>query len=260
MAFTVTGREIQLTGFSPAATITTESFTPTANSLLLGFGHCAGDDSTAMNEALPAAPFTDTASLSWTELESYEGTAAPAFGAGDGFRQHGVLMYANVGGSPASMTVTFDAFDSALNGTYSITMVDVTGHNTSTPFVQTAKAGESKSGGDGEFFTITLPSTPVVGNLVIVSFGSNNDAGGAFAPPTLGDQAMVEVYNPDGGPVHNGVWYRIVDGAELSNDILCNDLGDAVGSVVAFAAEIALFTGPPPDLLLPIVQSPLRLG
>jgi hypothetical protein len=262
MAFTVTARAQAQTGFSPVATVTTSSFTPSANSLLLGFGHSAGNQSSGMNEALPASPFTGTGGLTWTEEQSFEGLAAPEFGiGGTGFRLNSVFMWAAVGGSPASQTVTYDGFATSLDGFYCVALVDVTGHDTGAPIVQSAEAEESKSGGDTEFFGFEFSELPALGNLVVVSYGANADSGGAFDAPTYGSQAMVEVYNHTGGVVHNGVWYRIIDGSELGQDFMCTDLGDAVGSVTVFAVEIALApAAPPPNVTLPIVQSGLRLA
>lgn len=253
MAFAVTARSNTNNGTTAAQTHTGGTFTPSANSLLVAAG-TAEMDSTNGNATLPASPLSG-GSLSYTERQSYESTDAPGFaynptGVAD-YRLNGGLFTAPVGGSPSSMSLVFDAGSGTETFFYSLVAVDVTGHNVSSPVVQSVKnkVGPNLNQTTGVFDDTTLPlnvtlvddaSNFVVGNLVIVAFGAGDDVGATVVAPTLGNEAMTQVYNGGNAYCHTGLWYRVLDGAEDDAVIRCTDLGSTnVGNGIGFAIEIA---------------------
>jgi hypothetical protein len=241
MAFTVTARDQSNNGTTSAGTQTSASFTPTASSFLIAAGHGCLDLSSG-NKALPASPVTGTGGLTWTARQTYETTAAPRYnntGAVD-FRVNSGIWTADVGGSPASQTVTFDAATDATFAFYALALVDVTGHDTGTPHVQSAKNSSTENNGSNSVsLAVTLGVTPTTGNLVVAVFGANADGGGGFTAPTIGGQSMTQVYNLANASTQNGVWYREITGAESTAVTTCTDVGQTVGGATGFVIEIA---------------------
>lgn len=236
----VVGRSSSTPTTSDTQTVTSASFTPRGNSLLLVFA--AGQlnlDPGARD--LPASPITGTGGLSFTERESYEGTATPKYSAGADYRLNGGMFTAPVGASPAAQTVTFDPTTDATTGWHSLIVADVLGFDN---IIQTAKNSTTENNGsDSVSLAVTLGATPAVGSLVLVNFASQADQGTGFTAPTMGGQAMTQMFSQNGAYTQGGVWYRIIDGSESNATIICSDVGNSVGGAIAFAVEMG---DPPP--------------
>ena len=233
MAFTVTARHSGTSGTASAQTHTTNSATPTASSLLLVFAGVQSDShSTAHSWQLPTGGGWTYTQIAASAMYNWETTTLYPISA--------AMWEAPVGGSPAAHTVTVDGWSGSLLGTYSELSCDVTGHNATTPVVQSKTGGAvvnpTSSTASG---SLALDTTPTTGNLVVVGFSAGNDAVGAFTSPTIGGQAMTQLHNLTGNYTHAGLWYRVITGAESNATITCPDLGETVGDWAAVAVEIA---------------------
>lgn len=233
MAFTVTARHSGTSGTASAQTHTTNSVTPTASSLLLVFAGVQSDShSTAHSWQPPTGGGWTYTQIAASAMYNWETTTLYPISA--------AMWEAPVGGSPAAHTVTVDGWSGSLLGTYSELSCDITGHNTTTPVVQFKTGGAvvnpASSTASG---SVTLDTTPVTGNLVVVGFSAGNDAVGAFTSPTIGGQSMTQLHNLTGNYTHAGLWYWVITGAESNATITCSDLGETVGDWAAVAVEIA---------------------
>lgn len=237
MAFTVTARHSGTSGTSAVQTLATGSTTPTANSLLVAFGGVQSNShATAHSWQLPTGGgWTYTSILA---SDQFDWETSPDFDVSCS------LWRAAVGGSPGAHTVTVDAWSGTQTGTYGALCCDVTGHNASSPVLQSKKGGASinpnSSSASG---ALTFDSALTTGSLVIVGYASGNDAAGTYTAPTIGGQAMTELHNQSGTFTHCGMWYRVITGAESNATITCSDLGQSIGNWAATAVEIAADSG-----------------
>lgn len=231
MAFTVTARHSGNTGQVQPETITSDSTTPSANSLLV-VASCT------QNNAHQTATSWSFSGGGWTYTT--RATRGPhAFNAQTEYSQSSALATAPVGGSPSAHTIVVDPYAGAQQGAQNVVACDVTGHNVSSPVVQTAVNGQSETTIDNAVGTVTLGSTPATGNLVIVAFAAGADSSGGFAVPTAGaGKTLTSLFNQNDSWTQGSLWYRVWDGSE-STTITCSDMGQAVGSWTAIAIEIA---------------------
>lgn len=240
MAFTVTARQSTPNNGSASGNLVTASATPSANSLYLV---CVGAQMDAFGtETLPvfATPVGDA--LTFTKINSH-GDVTPGFlwGSTNGFWTGGAVYSAPVGGSPSAFTVTVDGAGGSTTAYHSVVCLDITGHNTTTPIVQTNRNGarinpESSSTAG----SVTLTSAPAAGNLIVVAFMCGTDTAGAVASPTAGaGKTFTTVTAQSPAFCTTGVFYRVADGTE-STTITTSDLGQLVGNYVAIAFEVAL--------------------
>ena len=239
MAFVVTNRGTNDTGTGTAATVSVGAFTPSANSLLFLMGQSETDDGSSIN---PTAAVPTATGLTFTAQGEVEGASAIE---DTGFEKIAGFYTAPVGGSPSSITVTWDGTTGAA-AWYTAGCWDVTGHNTTTPVVQVATPQAANPGGAANpAETVTLGSTPTVGNLVIAMFSASVVTGSTIAAPTIGGQAMTVIHNnsPNDYEQH-GAWYRIITGDETTNVITCTSCGGSeTYATFGFAIEIALAAG-----------------
>lgn len=143
-----------------AATFTTASYTPEANSRELAY--VSSFKSTA-GVALPT--ISDTAGNVWTQLASFETTTA----ANPNIR--GVWFISDdTGGSPAARTVTVASTGAASMG---VIIADVLSVDVSGSLAQAAVGGEDLANGDP---SMTFGSTPGATNITLLgaSFGGGN--------------------------------------------------------------------------------------
>jgi hypothetical protein len=129
-------------------TITSPSFTPTANSLLIAVGSGAVGSGA---RTLVSASSTHTGSGSWTPLYA------------NGVHNFSIvtgLAYAKMGASPGAGTVTM-TFDGNIVGK-KIVVYEITGHDTATPVIQSATI----TGGGVSSRTVTLGASPAADSLV----------------------------------------------------------------------------------------------
>jgi hypothetical protein len=243
MAFTVTARHSGNTGSVSTPTEASDSQTPTASSLLLTFFGAENNFHTqVIGRSISGGSLTYTA----VDAAPADGLAGYAFDTDATFAAGAALYRADVGGSPSAFTITVDQWATANDGAYAVLSCDVTGHSSSTP-VQTKSFGTAITLADHPTGTLTLTSTPTVGNLVVVGLYATADSGGAFAAPTIGTKSMTQLFNQNNsGFTHAGLWYRVWDGTESSNVFTCTDLGLQVGSYIAVAVEVAGAGGGPP--------------
>lgn len=237
MAFTVTARHTGTSGTSSVQTLATSSVTPTASSLLLVFASAQPDNANvAATWQTPTGggwTYTNIATslqYDWETTSNYKITST--------------LWQAAVGASPAAHTVTVDSWSTTQLGTYAAVSCDVTGHNTTTPVVQSktngANVNPTSNTASG---SITFDTALTVGNLVVVGFGAGNDVASSFTSPTLGGQAMTQLFNITNNYTHAGLWYRVVTGAESNSTVTCTDMGDTVGNWAGVAVEVAAAGG-----------------
>lgn len=230
MAFTVTARHAGQA--SQTQTVTTGSATPTGSSLLLVFsGDYHDDHFTAAEWQTPTG-----GSLTYTSIAT---SASFPWNGASNFSLSCAAWRAPVGGSPSSFAATTDAYSGTQTGYYNALTVDITGHDPTTPVVQSKTGGAQANGGDTVSGSITLDSTPAVGSLVVVHFSAGNDSAGAFTAPTIGGQPMTQHHNQTATFCHGGVWSRVITGAESNNIITCSDMGQTVGNWAGVAVEIA---------------------
>lgn len=174
-----------------SAAVTSDSFTPTANALILVVGSARIGSGTA-----PAAfSFSDNgAGLSWTE--EVDGTSAN--GSSPSARQ--TIWSAVAPSSPSAMTVTVDS-DGNING---VTVLQVTGANSSITNVGT----NSNSAGDPSP-SISSPATASLVLGVATFAGANSPTSSPLAnelAENQGSSLLVEVrYTLTSGP-SSGSW------------------------------------------------------
>jgi hypothetical protein len=239
-AFTVTARQSGTNAATPAASLTSSSATPTADSLFLVAYGAEMDAFGTENLPVLSTPTGDA--LSFTLVDK-DGDVTPGYlwGSSNGFWTAGGVWRAPIGASPSAFTVTVDGSDDAANALHSLICFDITGHDTANPIVQAAHNGArinpESSAAAG---TVTLPAAPTASNLIVVVFIAGADSGGGFASPTAGAGKTFTAVgnNQSAGSVQVGAFTREADGSE-STTITCSDLGDSVGNYVAVAFEVA---------------------
>jgi hypothetical protein len=245
VAFSVTARHVRTTGTSASQTSgASDSVTPTADSLFLVCW-------TSQNNASATAPSFQTpvgGGLTYTQVRTAGDATSYAWDGDNSFRVASAVYRANIGSSPSAFTVTVDSSPTTATFYYGGPVcLDLTGHDTTSPIVQTAIAGGTKSQGNTESGTVTFSSAPTPGNLILVVFGSGADGGGGFASPTAGaGKTFTTVRNQTAAYCQTGVFYRVADGSE-STTITCSDLGQQVGNYSAIAIEIKAAPGAPVD-------------
>jgi hypothetical protein len=233
MAFTVTSRHVGKTNFQ---TVTTDSVTPTASSLLIGAAIAQATANVVTQDWLPPTG----GSLSYTEQAV--SAQVPWAATLDDYAATGALWWAAVGSSPSAFAITLDALNTATAFEYDTQWCDVTGHDSGNPVVQ-SKAASSTIGSGGtpdssSSGTIVLDAPPTAGSLLITYFGVGNDAAGAPASPTAGSGKTFTTLGSTSTTFTAGILsYRICDGTE-SATITCSDLGESIGQYVGLAIEI----------------------
>lgn len=239
MAFTVTARQSGNSGSTSSATFTTGSATPTANSLFVVFSG-GESDGVGMTPAIQT-PVGDA--LTFTLVAKGGESPTYAWSNDGGYKVSAAMFRAPVGSTPSAFAVTVDHWADASAAFYSAICLDITGHDTTTPVVQSKVAGGQYAANDAQAATVTLDSTPSVGQLVIFAVEAASDSGGGFATPTAGvGKTFAPVTVQNTGYQQAAVWYRIWDGTE-STTITCSDLGTQTGAHVAVAAVVAPATG-----------------
>lgn len=220
---------------SDVQSLSTNLDTPSAASLLLvGHGAVYEDAETA-----GAPPSPTGGSLSYTEVDSVISTGTNGNADNPG---RATLSRASVGDSPANFAVTVSVQAAGLNAYQSCVCADVVGHSTTNPIAQSATNHDNVTFSDTVPGTVTLGSTPTVGNLVVVLFSVGSSADGVSSNPTMGGQSMTVLHNQASAISHSGMWYRIIDGTESNNVITSTDLGQSVGNYAAIAIEISKAT------------------
>lgn len=215
MAFTITQRVNLNTGTTSYGNRTTAAFTPTANSRLFVFAGGERDGNTNTRDW----QISDSLGLTWTKLDE---STLRNWATYSEYAGNCVAWYTDIGGSPASMTVTVDA--SAGNEFYSVIAFDVTGYDTGTPFAQASVDNGANVNPESNSVsgTLTLGSAPTNGNLVVAMFTSGQDAGGGFTTPS-GYSVLVaqnQAYQA------SAVFYR---SDTTTAAVTCSDLGQSVG-------------------------------
>jgi len=232
MAFSLTQRASNNNDTSSSATLVSSAFTPTANSRLFVFAFAER----AAHVVARDWNITNTGGLSFTlqdqsTLYDWNGDA--------NYAANCIGWYADIGGSPTSMTVTVQP-DLAGGSLHYISLIvfDVTGYDTGTPFAQASvDNGAELGGGDSESGTLTLGGAPTSGNLVVAMFASSADTGGAFATPS-GYTVLTSQNNS--GYCHAGVFYHT---STTTAAVACTDLGDTVGNWGGIIFEMTLESG-----------------
>lgn len=162
-------RTNRASAISTANSVTTASFTPSANSLLVA---CVGGNS----EGATPVYTVSGGSLTWTRRKSQWVTD----GSGSGWDDQTEIWTAPVGASPSSMTVQVSS-TATMDGIY-ISTYDYTGYNTSSPVGATASGTRVEADGA---FSITLDGSPASTSEVIAVGGADNylaSAGAVFTP------------------------------------------------------------------------------
>lgn len=133
--------------FSPttrtASSDTTSSFTPTANALLVAMFH---------GLTTQTCTITDSTGLTWTVINTATFNSSNRY----------TVAWAQAPASPSSMTVTA-TWGASFTGYVAGSVVQVTGHNTTTPLV--AAGTKTGSGTSSTFSTSAVPAMASVGNV-----------------------------------------------------------------------------------------------
>ena len=230
MAFSLTLRNATGNGTSSSATQVSGSFTPTANSRLFVFAVAErAEHVTAQSWSI-----SNTGGLSFTLLD----TSTIRNWAGDAnFATNAVGWYADVGGSPSSMTVTVDPFEVAETAFIHLTVFDVTGYDTGTPFAQASvDNGAEGDGGNSVSGTLTLGGSPTSGNLVVAMFGVGCDATGAASTPT----GYSVLNSATDAYTHTAIFYHV---STTTAAVTSSDLGQQVGNWGGIIFEMTLGGG-----------------
>jgi hypothetical protein len=238
MAFAVAARQSATNAETDAGNLVTASATPTADSLyLVAFGAQMNAFGT---ETLPVFATPTGGSLTYTLVDKH-GDVTPGFlwGTSNGYWTGGAVYRAPIGGSPSAFAVTVDGAGGATTAYHSAVCLDITGHNVSSPIVQTARNGAGinpeSSTASG---TVTFASAPTSGNLIVVAFMQGVDAAGGVTSPTAGvGKTFTAVTAQTTRFCTAAVFYRVADGTE-STTITTTDLGETVGNYVAIAFEV----------------------
>lgn len=221
MAITLTTRLSAGFAGGAAATATSGSFTPSANSKLyvaVMIVASGGDGS-----LFDIVHTSNTGGLTFSRVAQTTHS-----GGGNGGKM--ALFEASVGGSPSSMTVTFDVDSDGAETSYTwIGAFDATGNSVQIKSGQTATAATLGSGGSAESHTSgTLPASATTGNTAIVVLGRNNDDAGAAAVPS----GWTALFNPTDIYVSGVCFYRT---DFTGTSVTITDAGEtvhAMGSVI----------------------------
>jgi hypothetical protein len=241
VTFTVTARQSAHDAGASTASKTTDSQTNTAGSLFLVIYRVAIDDVGGGADPLLTTP--TGGSLAYT-LIAKDGEGDNWGYVGGGYEMAIGAWRSTIGASPSSFAVTVDgAPGGGPNGFHSCHCVDVTSYDTGTPIRQSAvngAAGTNPAGEDNLSATVTLPSAPRAGNLIISTFGCTTGSADPITAPTAGGgKTMTNLFGTAGARTD----YRICDGTE-SATITTTDLGTGVVSWCAVALEVNTFVAP----------------
>jgi hypothetical protein len=206
---------------SDAATATSASFTPSANSKLyvVVFVVDGGGD----GSDLDIVHTSNTGGLTFTRL-----IQSTHSGGGNGGKI--ALFEASVGGSPSSMTVTFDVDSDGSETAYTwIGAFDATGTSVQVKSGQIiTSVGDGSGGSSASLASGTLPSAVTSGNTAVFIIGRNNDGGAAASVPS----GWTAQFNPTDTYI-SGVCFKKTDFTGTS--VTCTDVGDfiyAMGSIL----------------------------
>jgi hypothetical protein len=234
VVFAVTARHSGNTASAAAASLVTSSTTPTASSLFIVFYSSENNN----DAGAPAANAPTGGGLTYTSIaasSAFNWSGLPEYAS------RGSAWRATVGGSPSAFAVTVS--NGIGSSYYGAVCLDITGHDTTTPIVQSATGGASKSGGDAESGTVTLGAAPTAGNLIVVAVGAGSDSGGGISVPEAGSgKTLTAVTSQTNQPHQVGIWTRVADGTE-SATITIADLGQSVGNYDVVAFEVAIAGG-----------------
>ena len=170
---------------------TTGSFTPPANSLLVAFGFVMVDESVSSPgvDAQADMQITDSAGLTWTKVVGHTQPNSWASGL--------VAWVAQVGGSPASMTVTMSENGSWTAYSGCLQVLAVTAHDTADS-VGHSEGFHRSDTGDGAW-NLTMASAPALASMVIAALATDHDdAGGNDATPGAGWTEIHDESAPSG--------------------------------------------------------------
>lgn len=227
MAFSLTSRVNANNGASSSQTLTSSSFTPTANSRLFIFA--AGERDAHVSAQ--SWSISNTGGLSFTLLDT---STIYSWNGDSNYALNSVCWYADVGASPSSMTVTVDPFTGTETAFISLIGFDVTGYDSGTPFAQASvDDGAQLGGGDSETDSIALGSAPTSGNLVVVFAGAGADSGGAISTPT-GYTALISQNN---SYTQAACFYHT---STTTASVTISDFGQSVGNWGGIIYEMTL--------------------
>lgn len=180
---------------------TTGSFTPPANSLLLVIIERLGNNTTGdLGQASCSG-----GSLSWTFLGSARGEA--------NWSSRTDAHYAEVGGSPSSMTLTVD--DAYNIYQWNVVCVAYTGYDTATPIAGYVTSGSTDIGDGSE--TQTLAATPTANDVSLYALFIDC---GSIANPTMAS-GWTELY--ESGEADSGEVVLAERTGSTSTSVTCDD-------------------------------------
>ena len=216
-------------------TWTVASFTPTADCIIeISVGLMQWGDGTLQDDD-EIITVSDDQSFTWTTRTGMQYVTGVWGGV------HAVFT-APVGGSPSATVITID-IDSAAGVEYfgGWNVFDITGHDVASPIRQANATSARLSGGNAESHLHTLTLDPVSGNLVVVTFHSQNDGSGTYTVPT----GYTAITNLSAVNAHSLSAYHE---ATTDDEITSSDLGQQVYLVMASGLEYA---PPAADLVIP---------
>jgi hypothetical protein len=211
---------------TPVATRTSNSFTPVANAMLYGFIQALRDGS----GTLDIIEASNTGGLTTTrKAHSSETTGA--------FSGAGALFEAPVGGSPSSMTCTYDPFaGSADNGYPWILLFSALGTNPiQIKSGQIVTKAEDAAGSSAfSHTTNSLPNPVTNGNTAVLILGRNNDSAGAATGPA-GWTLLVEATGSD---VSGAIWTKTDFTGQSATISVCGNTVHAMSSLLFELEEV----------------------
>lgn len=206
-----------------AATITSASFTPPANSIMfVQHSHSADGHTT-----VPDVQISNTGSLSFTR---YVTEVRDFAGPND---IQGAMFVASVGGSPSSMTVTVDPFTTTNDAWQSMI-----GYAVTEAAILQGPAGRISPYDGATTHTTETISTTTSGNLVIAGFSSHTTGSTAATAPS----GFTTLAAQDTNYQINSVFY---DTDYVGTTVTCSDLGESMYVTSSWITELEGTSGPP---------------
>lgn len=244
-AFPITVRQTGNNGATAATSLTTSSATPTADSLfIVAYGAEMDAFGTENLPSFTAGPSGGSLSYTLIAKDGDATASAHLWGSSNGFWIGGAAFRSAIGGSPSAFTVTVDA-NATANCFHSALCFDITGHNASTPIVQSKAVGGTinpESNGPHNV-SVVMDAAPTDGNLLVLCVFAGADGGGGFSGIEAGSgKTLAAVSNPGAGSCQIGAFSRECNGTE-SATITISDLGQTVGNWSAVAFEVAASSG-----------------
>jgi hypothetical protein len=219
-------------GSSPVQTLTSGSFTPTANSKLYVWA-AAGNWNHSNTKVWG---ITNTGGLSFSVVEN---PPDRSFNGVDLSSAQAILWVADVGGSPSSMTVTIDAdTGSTLQFLYSLAAFCVSSDSTLN-VVQTKSASEVEGEGSSESIAVTMDTAIMNGNTVVVCLLAATDSATAITIPTGFGNVLVNQTTTDPAEHVAVAWDTDISGSTIT----CTDLGELVGASAIAVIEFSVGGG-----------------